>query len=64
MQACFGERPKDIEEHEPSREQDQARNATGWEVLDDVNLKRMFDSRFAVLQGCPAAYKRRFKQAV
>ena len=64
MQAWLGERPMDIEEHQPSREQEQARNATGLEFLDNVDLNRVFDSLFSVLQGCPAVYRRRFKQAV
>ena len=64
MQACLGERPMDIEVHQPSREQEQARNATGWEVLDDVDWNRCSTVFFLFSNRCPAAYRRRFKQAV
>ena len=41
----------------------QARPQTGWEDLDDVCLRRVFECRFRVLRGCPAFLKGRFRHA-
>ena len=55
MQAYFGERPMDIVEGQFPREEASFTNC--WEVLDDVDLKRVFYSRFGVLQGCPVEFR-------
>ena len=46
MQAYHGERPMNIVEGQFPREEASITNC--WEVLDDVDLKRVFDSRFGV----------------
>ena len=58
MEACR-EETMEVEEPEPGmRTQD--RPLTGWEDLDDVCLRRVFECRFRVLQGSPAFLKERF----
>ena len=36
----------------------------GWEMLDQINLKEVFENRFLVLQSCPQSVRGRFRQAV
>ena len=36
----------------------------GWEMLDEINLKEVFENRFFVLQSCPQSVRGRFRQGV
>ena len=54
----------EVEEPEPGVMRTQDRPQTGWEDLDDVCLRRVFECQFRVVQGCPAFLKGRFRHAV
>ena len=54
----------EVEEPEPGVMRTQDRPQTGWEDLDDVCLRRVFECRFRVVQGCPAFLRGRFRHAV
>ena len=63
VEGCRGE-AFEVEEPEPGVMRTQDRPQTGWEDLDDVCLRRVFECRFRVVQGCPAFHKGRFRHAV
>ena len=48
----------------PQCEAPQSSAVSEWEVLDRIDLEEVFHTRFAVLQGWPAQFRGRFRQAV
>ena len=62
MEVCRGETTEEEAPEPDFRTQD--REQTGWEDLDEVCLRRVFERRFRVLHGCPVFLKERFRHAV